>query len=90
MRNNAGEVLELPSTAFDNESQYNLVYDTFSVNRHKFMTLEDLRAITGIDSVSSIASRIRDLRTEGVNIQKRLNDNLSVGRKRVYEYCWSF
>lgn len=91
MRNSDGEVLEGVSYGVDapTETQENLVYDVLSVNRHKWMTLIDLSVFTGISSLSSIGSRIRDLRLQGSRIERRLSP-LSEGRARLFEYMLSF
>lgn len=86
MRNTEGATLEV-ATVRENASQEDLVYGTLNANRGKWMTLHDISVLTGIDREGSISSRIRSLRTQLVNIEKRLNDRLSSGRTRVYEYC---
>jgi biotin operon repressor len=91
MRNSEGAVLVVPrSLGNATESQENLVYDTLSQNRYAWLTLDNIRELTGIPSTGSIASRIRDLRTQGVRIEKRLSTILSVGRARVFEYTMTF
>jgi hypothetical protein len=90
LRNAEGSVLISTSIMQDEErAQIDRVYEAFGVNRTVWMTLEDLRNLTGIPSPGSIASRIRDLRAEGTTIIKRVNRDLSHGRSRVYEYSYT-
>lgn len=88
MRNSEGAVLEAAQNIREGASQEDLVYGTLAANRGKWMTLNDISVLTGIAKEGSIASRIRDLRTQYVNIARRLNAKLSSGRTRVYEYCY--
>lgn len=90
MRNSEGAVLEVSPLLRDNWSQLDKVFETLAVNRWRWMTLNDIAALTGVAKPGSIASRIRDLRADGVRIETRRSDTLSTPREPVYEYMLGF
>ena len=65
--------------------QIDKVRDTLSANYTQWMTLQQISQLSGIESLSSIASRIRDLRIEGDYIERRAHPNAG-GKTRIFEY----
>jgi hypothetical protein len=49
------------------------------------MTLAQIAGLAGIRSESSVASRIRDLRLDGLDIERRLQPN-NPSSIRIFEY----
>lgn len=66
-------------------TQLDVVYEVLYANRNHWMTLAQIAALGGLVNESSVASRIRDLRTEGSKIERRRHPNAG-GAVRVYEY----
>ena len=93
LRNSDGQLLECyPTDPYSEEaySQLDLVYMTLHQNRHKWMTLKQISELTGIPKEKSIASRIRDLRADGLNIEHRtilLDEDIRIWQ---HEYCWTY
>jgi biotin operon repressor len=82
---NSGGVTLRQAVLLADETQKQKLYFTFASNIGVWMSLAQLSALTGIVSESSIASRIRDLRRCGLNIERRKHPN-SNGATRVFEY----
>jgi hypothetical protein len=85
MQNSENHYLMASGFILEGDPQITRVSETLRTNRNVWMTLAQIGALAGITSESSVASRIRDLRTEGDNIERRLHPACT-GSARVYEY----
>lgn len=66
-------------------TQEDAVYEVLNANRERWMTLAQIAALGGLVNEGSVASRIRDLRAGGLNIERRRHPNAG-GVVRVFEY----
>ncbi len=84
MQNSEGIELFAPAITAD-YAQVDSVCEVLCENRGRWMTLDQIAAFSGIESRSSIRSRIADLRIFGLTISKRRHP-VAGGKTRIFEY----
>jgi hypothetical protein len=85
MQNSSGIVLKEPCLLKD-DMQVDRVSWTMQDNLGVYMTLAQIGKLAGVEKEASVASRIRDLRTHGFNIERRPHPESS-RKNRVFEYA---